>query len=85
MKSSISYNLMEVMSNETDNDGTGNGSLPKYEDVPKPDGWTEETRECNGCGGTGGLEHWAKSYPFDMKNVKEFATFLVNCGGFAIC
>lgn len=81
---SVKYDLMEVMLNEADHDGVGNGSLPAYEPVEKPEGWTEKTVECNGCGGTGGQQHWAKSYPFDEKNVAEFATFLVNCGGFQL-
>lgn len=81
---SIKYNMMEVMMNEADHEGVGNGSLPTYETVEKPEGWSERTVECNGCGGTGGQQHWAKNYPFDENNVKEFATFLVNCGGFQL-
>lgn len=84
-KASISYDLMQAMMNEKDNEGTGNGELPTYTLVEKPKDWTEETKECNGCEGTGGQQHWAKSYPFDKKNVREFATFLANCGGFQIC
>jgi hypothetical protein len=76
---------MEAMMNEKDNEGTGNGQLPTYTIVEKPEGWTEETKECNGCQGTGGQQHWAKNYPFDKKNVREFITFLANCGGFQIC
>lgn len=81
---SIKYDLMEVMANEADNDGVGNGQLPHYQPVEKPEGWTEKTEDCNGCQGTGGQQHWAKEYPFDEKNVAEFATFLVNCGGFQL-
>lgn len=84
-KASISYDLMEAMMNEKDNEGNGNGQLPNYTLVEKPEGWLEETKECNGCEGTGGQQHWAKNYPFDKKNVREFATFLANCGGFQIC
>lgn len=82
--SSIRYNLMEAMLNEADNEGRGNGDLPEYEFVEMPEGWTAKEVECNGCHGTGGLQHWAKDYPFDEKNVREFATFLVNCGGFQL-
>lgn len=40
---------------------------------------------CNGCQGTGRRENWGKSYPFSVENVREFATFLRECGGFEIC
>lgn len=76
--SSLSYNLMEHL---LDGD---EGSLPKYTIVEKPEGWSAETKECNGCGGTGGQQHPLRDYPFDEKNVREFATFLVNCGGFQL-
>ena len=41
-------------------------------------------RECNGCNGTGKKDDWAKSYPFDKDNVRQFANFCANSGGFAI-
>lgn len=48
---------------------------------------------CNACGGsfdgnnrgTGKRRPWAASYPFSVENVKEFAEFLLKCGGFEIC
>ena len=42
-------------------------------------------RECNGCNGTGKTDDWAKSYPFSEDNVREFANFCANSGGFTIC
>jgi len=39
---------------------------------------------CNGCGGTGRRRHPVKHYPFDVDNVRQFATFLADCGGFEI-
>ena len=42
-------------------------------------------RECNGCNGTGKKDDWAKSYPFSEDNVREFADFCENSGGFEIC
>ena len=42
-------------------------------------------RECNGCSGTGKVDNWAKSYPFSEDNVREFANFCANSGGFTIC
>jgi hypothetical protein len=40
---------------------------------------------CNACDGVGTKESWLAVYPFDVDNVKEFAEFLENCGGFQIC
>jgi len=39
---------------------------------------------CNGCQGVGTREHWGMSYPFSAENVREFAAFLTECGGFEI-
>ena len=40
---------------------------------------------CNGCNGVGKVDDWAKSYPFSEDNVREFANFCANSGGFRIC
>ena len=40
---------------------------------------------CNGCHGTGKKDDWAKSYPFSEDNVRQFANFCANSGGFRIC
>jgi|TARA_R100000049_G_C1919250_1_gene64831 hypothetical protein len=42
-------------------------------------------KECNGCDGTGKQDDWAKSYPFSEDNVRQFANFCANSGGFAVC
>ena len=39
---------------------------------------------CNSCDGVGTTENWNAGYPFSIDNVKEFAKFLENCGGFEI-
>jgi hypothetical protein len=39
---------------------------------------------CNGCDGAGATPHWGTNYPFEVENVREFANFLVDSGGFAI-
>ncbi|WP_345188982.1 hypothetical protein [Microbacterium panaciterrae] len=39
---------------------------------------------CNGCSGIGTTEPPAASYPFDVDNVREFATFVRASGGFEI-
>lgn len=40
---------------------------------------------CNGCAGEGKVRHWDTHYPFDVENVKEFAQFCRDSGGFKIC
>ena len=40
--------------------------------------------ECNGCEGKGKKDDWAKSYPFSEDNVRQFANFCMNSGGFRI-
>lgn len=39
---------------------------------------------CNGCRGIGTTESWQAQYPFSVENVREFVSFLRECGGFAI-
>ena len=41
--------------------------------------------ECNGCQGKGTRRPWNNNYPFDMDNLKEFAKFCEQSGGFEIC
>lgn len=40
---------------------------------------------CNGCNGIGTRESFGMSYPFSAENVREFADFLAESGGFSIC
>ncbi len=39
---------------------------------------------CNGCNETGKRKHFAQSYPFNVKNVEEFAIFAKHSGGFSV-
>lgn len=39
---------------------------------------------CNGCNGVGKRENWATNYYLEPDDVKEFAEFLVDSGGFEI-
>lgn len=39
---------------------------------------------CNGCNGEGLIDPPETSYPFEVRNVREFAEFLLDCGGFEI-
>jgi len=40
---------------------------------------------CNGCDGKGEVPNFRTHYPFSVENVREFADFLRDCGGFQIC
>ncbi len=42
-------------------------------------------KDCAVCNTTGFVDDWNKSYPFNTENVKEFAEFCINSGGFKIC
>jgi len=42
-------------------------------------------RTCKACKQTGLVDDWDKSYPFDVENVENFATFCLESGGFTIC
>lgn len=39
---------------------------------------------CNGCNGIGSRENWELSYSLDESDIKSFAEFLQDCGGFEI-
>ena len=43
-----------------------------------------EQKHCNGCGGLGHERPWETHYPFSTDNVREFADFCWNSGGFEI-
>ena len=45
----------------------------------------KKKKECKCCKQTGLVDDWDKSYPFDVENVREFATFCLESGGFSIC
>lgn len=40
---------------------------------------------CNACNGEGKTDAWETSYYLDRNDIKEFAAFLMDCGGFQIC
>ena len=42
-------------------------------------------KDCTRCNGTGKSTNFNKHYPFDVDNVKEFAEFCIESGGFEIC
>lgn len=43
------------------------------------------TKQCNVCQGTRKVHSWDANYPMDLDNIKRFASFLMDCGGFQIC
>lgn len=45
----------------------------------------EQSQVCGNCGGTGKAKDFNTNYPFSAENVKEFAEFCINSGGFSIC
>ncbi len=40
---------------------------------------------CNGCSGEGKKDNWETNYHLDLEDIKEFAEFIENSGGFKIC
>jgi len=42
-------------------------------------------KDCRRCDSTGKRPNFNKSYPFDVDNVKDFAEFCIESGGFEIC
>lgn len=40
---------------------------------------------CGKCQGKGKVRPFVTNYPFSVQNVREFAEFLSECGGFSIC
>jgi hypothetical protein len=40
---------------------------------------------CNGCEGVGKKEPFIKNYSTSLDDIREFADFLADCGGFEIC
>ena len=45
----------------------------------------DKMKDCKWCKGTGKTPNLNKSYPFDIDNVREFAEFCLQSGGFEIC
>lgn len=40
---------------------------------------------CNACDGEGKNDAWETNYYLDLDDIREFAEFLADCGGFQIC
>ena len=69
----------------TDNVGVENG-MPERELSPEVAIIVGRTHGyCNSCNGEGKVLPWKANYPFSVDNVREFAEFLADCGGFEIC
>lgn len=69
----------------TDEVGTQMG-MPERELSPEMASLTGRTHGfCNGCSGEGKKDAWETNYHLDIDDIKEFAEFLENSGGFEIC
>jgi len=69
----------------TDNIGIEHG-MPEKELSPEIQILTGRTHGwCNACQGVGTVESWLSHYPFSTDNVREFAEFCAESGGFTIC
>lgn len=69
----------------TDEVGVQQG-MPEQELSPEMAALTGRTHGyCNACGGEGKKDAWETSYYLDRNDIKEFAAFLMDCGGFQIC
>jgi hypothetical protein len=77
--------LCECTGIRTDKVGVDMG-MPEKELSPEVSILTGRTHGwCNACDGVGTQESWLAGYPFSEENVKEFAEFLMDSGGFQIC
>jgi len=77
-------NLCDCTGIRTDEVGVQHG-MPEKELDPEVQILTGRTHGwCNACQGVGTTENWLSHYPFSEENVREFADFLAECGGFEI-
>jgi len=44
----------------------------------------DKKKECKSCDGKGTTENFEKHYPFEVENVRNFANFLLDSGGFEV-
>lgn len=68
--------------------GTGSRTDAVGKQMGFHDKWNEHKQAygwCNACDGKGTKKSMSTWYGFEAENVKEFALFLENCGGFKIC
>ena len=65
----------------------------QLEDIPDDDCFrcnnnnrgNNKKEDCTNCNKTGKTTNFNKNYPFDVDNVKDFAEFCIESGGFKIC
>lgn len=77
-------NLCEATGIRKDEVGVQMG-MPERELLPEIQILTGRTHGwCNACEGVGTTESWLAGYPFSTENVREFADFLADSGGFEI-
>lgn len=76
--------LCEATGIRTDEVGVSNGQPTRALSPEVASLVGREIGWCNGCDGVGTKEHWATHYPFSVENVREFAEFVRDSGGFGI-
>lgn len=77
-------NLCEGTGIRTDKVGT-DMLMPQRELEPEMAMLTGRTVGwCNGCSGEGKRDNWETSYYLEKDDIKDFAEFLADCGGFEI-
>ena len=67
--------------------------MQHLDDIPDDNCWKcnnnnrgkNKKKDCDRCDGKGTQESMNKSYPFDTDNVRRFANFCIESGGFEIC
>lgn len=69
----------------SDEVGVEHGMVDKILDEDKASIFGRTIGWCNGCDGAGQKLPFETHYPLDEDNIREFATFLIDSGGFEIC
>ena len=67
--------------------------MQRLDEIPDDNCWRcnnnnhgeNKKKDCKKCSKTGKQESMSKCYPFDIENVKRFANFCIESGGFEIC
>jgi hypothetical protein len=84
--------LERPMCNWCDGTGVRTDEVGMFQDMPNRElssemaSLTGRTKGwCNSCDGEGKTDNWETNYSLDLEDIKEFAEFLENCGGFRIC
>lgn len=69
----------------TDKVGVESGQDKKELSAEQSEKYGRRIGWCNGCDGNGKVEPFQKNYSTSLDDIREFADFLADCGGFEIC